>query len=253
MRYRSKSASLDFKSLVFPLNFVYFKVWLQNSSDTNNYNLKTSIGFQYSHHVYYQNGTIQHANQAFEADSNYLNFFRALQKVLDGNQGSVIMHSAKENKIISTLVNQIYESNIEDRADLFVFGQRISKGQITTQAIKWSGNRAMIDITSMSNQYGNKGFKALDAVSQIIALIFKKSEKLKEQYAALIAPLNLNDTKELDTHNTDGYMSKKASLYTKDLRSRKEGVKELLSGFKLMTLSMVIIYKYIETLDHECI
>ena len=163
------------------------------------------------------------------------------------------MHSVKENKIISTLVNQIYESNIEDRADLFVFGQRISKGQITTQAIKWSGNRAMIDITSMINQYGNKGFKALDAVSQIITLIFKKSEKLKEQYSALIAPLNLNDTKELDTHNTVGYMSKKASLYTKDLRSRKEGVKELLSGFKLMTLSMVIIYKYIETLDHECI
>ena len=253
MRYRSKSASLDFKSLVFPLNFVYFKVWLQNAEDTNNYNLKTSIGFQYSHHVYYQNGTIQHANQTFEADSNYLNFFRALQKALDGNQGSVIMHSVKENKIISTLVNLIYESNIEDRADLFVFGQRISKGQITTQAIKWSGNRAMIDTKSMSNQYGNKGFKALDAVSQIIALIFKKSEKLKEQYAALITPLNLNDTKELDTHNTDGYMSKKASLYTKDLRSRKEGVKELLSGFKLMTLSMVIIYKYIETLDHECI
>jgi hypothetical protein len=253
MRYRSKSASLDFKSLVFPLNFVYFKVWLQNASGANNYNLKTSIGFQYSHHVYYQNGTIQHANQAFEADSNYLNFFRALQKVLDGNQGSVIMHSVKENKIISTLVNQIYESNIEDRADLFVFGQRISKGQITTQAIKWSGNRAMIDTTSMINQQGDKGFKALDAVSQIIALIFKKSEKLKEQYAALIAPLNFNDTKELDTHNTDGYMSKKASLYTKDLRSRKEGVKELLSGFKLMTLSMVIIYKYIETLDHECI
>jgi hypothetical protein len=253
MRYRSKSASLDFKSLVFPLNFVYFKVWLQNASGANNYNLKTSIGFQYSHHVYYQNGTIQHANQAFEADSNYLNFFRALQKVLDGNQGSVIMHSVKENKIISTLVNQIYESNIEDRADLFVFGQRISKGQITTQAIKWSGNRAMIDTTSMINQHGDKGFKALDAVSQIIALIFKKSEKLKEQYAALIAPLNFNDTKELDKHNTDGYMSKKASLYTKDLRSRKEGVKELLSGFKLMTLSMVIIYKYIETLDHECI
>ena len=253
MRYRSKSASLNFKSLVFPLNFVYFKVWLQNAEDTNNYNLKTSIGFQYSHHVYYQNGTIQHANQTLVKNSNYLNFFRALQNALEGNQGSVIMHSVKENKIISTLVNQIYESNIEDRADLFVFGQRISKGQITTQAIKWSGNRAMIDTTSMINQYGNKGFKALDAVSQIIALIFKKSEKLKEQYAALIAPLNLNDTKELDTHNTGGYMSKKASLYTKDLRSRKEGVKELLSGFKLITLSMVIIYKYIETLDHECI
>ena len=109
MRYRSKSASLDFKSLVFPLNFVYFKVWLQNAEDTNNYNLKTSIGFQYSHHVYYQNGTIQHANQTFEADSNYLNFFRALQKVLEGNQGSVIKHSAKENKIISKLDNQIYE------------------------------------------------------------------------------------------------------------------------------------------------
>ena len=81
------------------------------------------------------------------------------------------MHSVKENKIISTLVNQIYESNIEDRADLFVFGQRISKGQITTQTIKWSGNRAMIDITSMINQYGDKGFKALDTLSQIIALI----------------------------------------------------------------------------------
>ena len=253
MSYTPDSTLLDRESLVFPLNFVYFKVVLPNASDTNNYNLKTNIGFQYSHHVYHQNGTIQHANQTLVKNSNYLNFFRALQKALEGNQGSVIMHSLKENKMISAIVNQIYESNIEDRADLFVFGQRISTGQMTSTAIKWSGNRAMADIISMFNQYGDKGFKTLDTLSQIIALIFKKSEQLKEQYAALIAPLNFNDTKELDTHNTDGYMSKKASLYTKESLSRKEGVKELLSGFKLMTLSMVIIYKYIETLDHECI
>ena len=253
MSYAPDSTLLDRESMVFPLNFVYFKVWLPNASDTNNYNLKTNIGFQYSHHVYHQNGTIQHANQAIEADSNYLNFFRALQKALDSNQGSVIMHSEKENKIISTLVNQIYESNIEDRADLFVFGQRISKGQITSPAIEWSGNRAMADIISMINQYGNKGFKALDTLSQIIALILKKSEQLKEQYAALITQLNLNDSKGLAATNTSSIMGEIPSLYTKYSLSRKDVLKQLLSGFKLRTLSMVIIYKYIETLDHECI
>ena len=163
------------------------------------------------------------------------------------------MHSVKENKIISTLVNQIYESNIEDRADLFVFGQRISRGQITSSPIEWSGNRAMVDIISMINQYGNKGFKALDTLSQIIALILKKSEKLKEQYAALSTQLNLYDSKGLAAPNTSSFMSDISSLYTIESLSQKEVLKQLLSSIKLRTLSMVIIYKYLETLDHECI
>jgi len=253
MSYTPDSTLLDRESLVFPLNFVYFKVWLQNSSDTNNYNLKTNIGFQYSHHLYHQNGTIQHANQTLVKNSNYLNFFRALQKALESNQGSVIMHSLKENKMISAIVNQIYESNIEDRADLFVFGQKISIGQMTSPAIKWSGNRAMADIISMINQYGDKGFKALDTLSQIIALILKKSEKLKEQYAALSTQLNLYDSKGLAAPNTSSFMSDISSLYTIESLSQKEVLKQLLSSIKLRTLSMVIIYKYLETLDHECI
>lgn len=253
MSYTPDRTLLDRESLVFPLNFVYFKVWSPNVSDTNNYNLKTNIGFQYSHHIYHQNGTIQHANQTLVKNSNYLNFFRALQNALEVNQGSVIMHSEKENKIISAIVNQIYESNIEDRADLFVFGQRISRGQITSSPIEWSGNRAMVDIISMINQYGNKGFKALDTLSQIIALILKKSEQLKEQYAALITQLNLNDSKGLAATNTSSIICEIPSLYTKYSLSRKDVLKQLLSGFKLRTLSMVIIYKYIETLDHECI
>lgn len=253
MSYAPISTLLDRESLVFPLNFVYFKVWSPNASDTNNYNLKTNIGFQYSHHVYHQNGTIQHANQTLVKNSNYLNFFRALQNALEGNHGSVIMHSEKENKIISAIVNQIYESNIEDRADLFVFGQRISRGQISSSPIEWSGNRAMVDIISMINQYGNKGFKTLDTLSQIIALILKKSEQLKEQYAALITQLNLNDSKGLAATNTSSIMGEIPSLYTKYSLSRKDVLKQLLSGFKLRTLSMVIIYKYVETLDHECI
>lgn len=253
MSYAPDRTLLDRESLVFPLNFVYFKVWSPNVSDTNNYNLKTNIGFQYSHHIYHQNGTIQHANQTLVKNSNYLNFFRALQNALEGNQGSVIMHSEKENKIISAIVNKIYESNIEDRADLFVFGQRISRGQITSSPIEWSGNRAMVDIISMINQYGNKGFKALDTLSQIIALILKKSEQLKEQYAELITQLNLNDSKGLAATNTSSIICEIPSLYTKYSLSRKDVLKQLLSGFKLRTLSMVIIYKYIETLDHECI
>ncbi|RCT56407.1 hypothetical protein [Winogradskyella sp. KYW1333] len=253
MSYTPDSTLLDRESLVFPLNFVYFKVWLQNSSDTNNYNLKTNIGFQYSHHLYHQNGTIQHANQTLVKNSNYLNFFRALQKALESNQGSVIMHSLKENKMISAIVNQIYESNIEDRADLFVFGQKISIGQMTSPAIKWSGNRAMADIISMINQYGDKGFKALDTLSQIIALILKKSEKLKKQYAALSTQLNLYDSKGLAAPNTSSFMSDISSLYTIESLSQKEVLKQLLSSIKLRTLSMVIIYKYLETLDHECI
>lgn len=253
MSYTPDSTLLDRERLVFPLNFVYFKVWLPNASNTNNYNLKTNIGFQYSHQVYHQNGTIQHANQTLVKNSNYLNFFRALQKALEGNQGSVIMHSLKENKMISAIVNQIYESNIKNRADLFVFGQRISTGQMISPTIKWSGNRAMADIISMINQYGDKGFKTLDTLSQIIALIFKKSKKLKEQYAALSTQLNLNDSKGLAAPNTSSFMSDIPSLYTIESLSRKVVLKQLLSSFKLRTLSMVIIYKYLETLDHECI
>src|SRR5690606_8555304 len=66
------------------------------------------IAFQFSHHVMYENGEIEHVGQYINTQigkNPNLDFIRALKNELDNDQGTIFRYAAHEN----TYLNKIYQ------------------------------------------------------------------------------------------------------------------------------------------------
>ena len=112
---------------------------------------------------------------------------------LEVNDGDIFMYSNHENTIINHLVEQVYESDLPDRADLFVFGQQISKSKKDTPIINWVGYRAMIDLCKIiKDYYYNPYSKGSNSIKQVLPAIFKSSNFIRDKYSQPIGKIGLN-------------------------------------------------------------
>jgi len=102
------------------------------------------------------------------------------------------MFSNHENTIINHLVEQVHNSDLEDLADLFVFGQQISKAKDDTPFIKWKGYRAMIDLCKVIKDfYYNPYTKGSNSIKQVLPSIFKTSKFIRAKYTKPISEIGL--------------------------------------------------------------
>ena len=180
----------------YPLNFIDFETSTSPLPFFSGQQPYEQVAFQFSHHIYYENGRVEHAGQYINTTAgDYPNiaFLRALKESLDKNKGSIFMYSNHENTIINHLVEEVYKSNLPDRADLFVFGQQISKGKNDTPLIPWTGYRSMIDLCKViKNYYYNPHTKGSNSMKQVLPAIFESSKYIREKYSKSIGEINLN-------------------------------------------------------------
>ena len=180
----------------FPLNFIDFETSTAPLPFFTGQHPYDQVAFQFSHHIYYEDGTISHAGQYINTTAGEFpnfEFLRALKKTLDKNEGSIFMFSYHENTIINHLVEQVYESDLPDRADLFVFGQQISKSKVDTPIIKWKGYRVMIDLCKViKDYYYNPYTKGSNSIKQVLPAVFESSQFIRDKYSKPIGKINLN-------------------------------------------------------------
>lgn len=180
----------------YPLNFIDFETSTSPLPFFSGQQPYEQVAFQFSHHIYYEDGKIEHAGQYINTTAgDYPNiaFLRALKESLDKNKGSIFMYSNHENTIINHLVEEVYKSNLPDRADLFVFEQQISKGKNDTPLIPWTGYRSMIDLCKViKNYYYNPHTKGSNSIKQVLPAIFESSKYIREKYSKSIGEINLN-------------------------------------------------------------
>lgn len=180
----------------YPLNFIDFETSTSPLPFFSGQQPYEQVAFQFSHHIYYEDGRVEHAGQYINTTAgDYPNiaFLRALKESLDKNKGSIFMYSNHENTIINHLVEEVYKSNLPDRADLFVFGQQISKGKNDTPLIPWTGYRSMIDLCKViKDYYYNPHTKGSNSIKQVLPAIFESSKYIREKYSKSIGEINLN-------------------------------------------------------------
>ena len=180
----------------YPLNFIDFETSTSPLPFFSGQKPYEQVAFQFSHHIYNKDGTIEHAAQYINTTAGEfpnIDFLRALKESLDKNKGSVFMYSNHENTIINHLVQQVYESNLPDRADLFVFGQQISKGKKDTPFIPWKGYRSMIDLCKViKDYYYNPHTKGSNSIKQVLPAVFKSSPFIRDKYSKPLGEINLN-------------------------------------------------------------
>ena len=180
----------------YPLNFIDFETSTSPLPFFSGQKPYEQVAFQFSHHIYHKDGTIEHAAQYINTTAGAypnIEFLRALKKSLEKNEGSIFMYSNHENTIINHLVEQVYESDLLDRADLFAFGQQISKSKEHSSIVNWKGYRAMIDLCKViKDYYYNPYTKGSNSIKQVLPAVFESSPFIRDKYSKPIGKINLN-------------------------------------------------------------
>lgn len=186
----------EMSSWKYPLNFIDFETSTSPLPFFSGQKPYEQVAFQFSHHIYYEDGRIEHAAQYINTNAGEFpnfDFLRALKASLEVNDGDIFMYSNHENTIINHLLEQLYDSDIPDKADLFDFGQQISKSKKDTPIINWVGYRAMIDLCKVIKEYYyNPHTKGSNSIKQVLPAVFESSPFIRDKYSKPIGEIDLN-------------------------------------------------------------
>ncbi|WP_431158813.1 DUF2779 domain-containing protein [Winogradskyella poriferorum] len=188
-----------------PYNFIDFEastVALPFYSGQHPYE---KVVFQFSHHIYQEDGRIEHANEFINVNPGEFpnfEFIRALKAALEQNTGSVFQFSPYENSTLNQVKRQLEASVELDKEDLITFIKTLTtppksndyKGEV------WEVKRMMIDLCEVIKAYYyNPYTKGSNSIKAILPAIFKTSAFIKEKYSQPIADINMT-SKNFPSH-----------------------------------------------------
>lgn len=179
----------------FPFHFIDFEtstVALPFTTDRSPYE---QVAFQFSHHVYNEDGTIEHRTEFISntpGEFPNFHFARALRKALMNDIGSIFRFATHENSILNAIIQQLKASNEEDKEELILFLKRITvskKNSVET----WEGTRKMIDLNAIVKEYYyNPYTKGSNSIKAVLPASLNSSEFLKNKYANCLEQINVS-------------------------------------------------------------
>lgn len=202
----------------FPLHFIDFEtstVALPFSKGRKPYE---QVAFQFSHHIYYENGKIEHKGQFINGTPGEFpnfKFIRALKQALAQDEGTIFRFATHENSILNAISKQLMESNENDKDELISFIRTITKST-QKSAEQWEGERNMVDLNEIVKwYYYNPATKGSNSIKAVLPAILKSSEFLRNKYSKTIGEIGLNSLNfnknhtwlDLDKGNLDPYKS----------------------------------------------
>ena len=191
------SLKSEMENWKYPLNFIDFEastVALPFYSGQKPYE---KVVFQFSHHVYYEDGTIIHENEYINVtagDFPNFEFVRQLKNALSANNGTVFQYSPYENSTLNQVKVQLEASDESDKAALINFIKTLTtqptykdyKGEI------WSPSRKMIDLCEVIKAYYyNPHTKGSNSIKAVLPAIFESSLFIRDKYSKSISDINL--------------------------------------------------------------
>ena len=210
----------EMASWKYPLNFIDFETSTVPLPFFAGQKPYEQVAFQFSHHIYHKDGTIEHASEFISTESGvYPNFLfaRALMKALSKNNGSVFKFATHENTIVNAIIEQLVYSKETDKYELISFLKSIShsKKNITQEA--WKGERDMIDLCKVIKHfYYNPLTNGSNSIKKVLPAVFETSTFIREKYSKPIGQINLGSKnfqkskiwlEEIDNKIQDPYLS----------------------------------------------
>ena len=156
------------------------------------------VAFQFSHHIIYEDGRIEHAGQFLETKPGEFpnfEFVRELKKQL-GTEGSIFRYATHENTILRAIRQQLLESKVpnnlkdSEKGDLIAFiesithptkeeSKELKKKGLPVQA----GGRDMIDLCEIVKRfYWHPIMKGSNSIKQVLPAILNSGTYLQEKY-----------------------------------------------------------------------
>ena len=179
----------------FPLHFIDFETSTVALPFTAGRSPYEQVAFQFSHHIYNEDSTIEHRTEFISNTSgefpNFI-FARALRKALMIDNGSIFRFATHENSILNAIIQQLKASNEEDKEEVISFLKTITiskKDSVET----WSGERKMIDLNAIIKEYYyNPYTKGSNSIKAVLPASLNSSDFLKNKYANSLDQINVS-------------------------------------------------------------
>ena len=176
----------EIASWQFPLHFIDFETALVAVPFTRDRRPYGQIAFQFSHHMLYQDGRLEHRSQYLNASPGVFpnfEFLRALRAALQPN-GTIFRWHAHENTVLNAIRKQLTDEEPlqPDAAELVAFIDCIttpSEGDHERDA----GPRSMVDLCKLAGLYFfHPDTAGSSSLKKVLPSLMKSSRALKHIY-----------------------------------------------------------------------
>jgi len=192
--FDTENLKMELGSWKFPLNFIDFETTAIAIPFMAGMHPYEQIAFQFSHHIVYEDGRVEHHNEYLNTEIGILpnfDFIRALRDSLSVNEGSIFRYHNHENTIVNVIYNQLLKSDEPDKKKLLDFIESISHNT-GKNAKSWCGERDMIDLQkTVVNYYYDPSTGGSNSIKAILPAVLGSSEYLQKKYQNELTAINL--------------------------------------------------------------
>lgn len=173
----------------YPLHFIDFETSMSAIPFYANQRPYETIAFQFSHHVMYDDGHIEHKDEYIKLERGEFpnfEFVRELKKVLETDNGTIFRFAAHENTILNQISRQLDEVSVDNVPDKDVLLNFIS--QITeNKSENRKGIRSMVDLCKLVKDYFyDPRTKGSNSIKAVLPSVLSRSEYLQNKYSQAI-------------------------------------------------------------------
>ena len=146
------------------------------------------VAFQFSHHIIYEDGRIEHAGQYLNEDvTKFPNFefVRELRRQLSQDEGTIFRYATHENTILRTIADQLADSNESDKDELIAFIRSITHNDKEKHGELYCGERDMVDLLQVVKRYFYQlnEMHGSNSIKQVLPAVLNCSDYLKQKYS----------------------------------------------------------------------
>ncbi|MEH6514128.1 MAG: DUF2779 domain-containing protein [Maribacter arcticus] len=193
----------ELNSWEFPLNFIDFETSAVAIPFTKGRKPYEQLAFQYSHHIVYEDGRIEHASEYLNTQIGVFpnfDFIRALKASLEVNAGSIFRYHAHENTIVNAIYKQLLASEEPDKDELITFIKSISHNT-GNSAENWCGDRDMIDLWKVVKDYYYDPYtNGSNSIKAVLPAVLFSSNFLQNKYQKPLSEINATSKNFEDAH-----------------------------------------------------
>lgn len=178
----------EMETWVFPLHFIDFETSTVALPFTKGRKPYEGIAFQFSHHIYYENGVIEHKSQFIDTDQGKFpnfDFIRALKEVLEQDNGTIFRYADHENTYLNLIYQQIQElhDNVDEAEELCEFIKTITHSSRSSLE-KWVGDRDMVDMLKIVKRYHyDPATNGSNSIKEVLPAVLNSSQFLQNKYS----------------------------------------------------------------------
>lgn len=168
---------------VFPLHHIDFETSRVAIPFTQGRKPYEGIIFQFSHHIVYEDGTIEHAGQYLNAEPGILPNYetvRELKMQLEKDTGTIFRYTYHENSYLMEVHRQLMNdpNPPTDKDELCGFIRTITKCD------EWVGERCMVDLWELVKKYYyDPATHGSNSIKSVLPAILNSSSYLQEKYS----------------------------------------------------------------------